>query len=252
MHRARPRGGHQHRPRPPGPACRGGRAAPRSRTTPRVSPYMLYRLARRYDEFPGRGRRGLVAAGRLQGLVPPRRRARATSGRSSTWRPSPTSTTTATWPAGATRPLGAFYRVNPYRLDDVQSAITELYAIAVSAVIHDGWARPSSSARGSGTLHVIQRPVDAQVGRRPRVRPRRLQRGRLPRPELVGHGLGQGRLRDAALRGLVRLRLRRVGGPAGRAPHPVLLGSQPDQRGNRRRARRRAPARTSGGWRCTS
>ena len=40
------------------------------------------------------------------------------------------------------RPLGAYYRVNAYRLDDMQSAISELHAIAVSAAIHDGWSKP--------------------------------------------------------------------------------------------------------------
>ena len=47
------------------------------------------------------------------------------------------------------RPLGAFYRVNPFRLDDVQSAITELYAIAASAAIHDGWKHPAIVTKGA-------------------------------------------------------------------------------------------------------
>ena len=40
------------------------------------------------------------------------------------------------------RHLGAFYRINPFRLDDMQSAISELFAVAASGVIHDGWANP--------------------------------------------------------------------------------------------------------------
>ncbi|MGH2392768.1 MAG: hypothetical protein ACRDGH_04620, partial [Candidatus Limnocylindria bacterium] len=59
------------------------------------------------------------------------------------------------------RPLGAFYRVNPYRLDDMQSAISELNAICVSAVIHEGWMRPVELIRNGEPMHVIARRVDA-------------------------------------------------------------------------------------------
>jgi Papain family cysteine protease len=62
-------------------------------------------------------------------------------------------------------PLGTFYRVNPFRLDDMQSAITELYAICASAVVHDGWAEPQIMRRNGEAIHVIARRVDAkQVG----------------------------------------------------------------------------------------
>ncbi len=57
------------------------------------------------------------------------------------------------------RPLGAFYRVNPFRLDDVQSAITELNAIAVSGIIHDGWIAPVRARRGSRTEFIIRRDI---------------------------------------------------------------------------------------------
>jgi hypothetical protein len=62
----------------------------------------------------------------------------------------------------ADRPLGAFYRVNPYRLDDMQSAINELNAIAVSGVIHDGWVQPKAMTRGDDTIHVILRQVNGK------------------------------------------------------------------------------------------
>src|SRR4029453_10477718 len=54
--------------------------------------------------------------------------------------------------------------VNPFRLDDVQSAITELYAIAVSAAIHDGWRKPAVGGKGNRTLTVIQRPGGGKGG----------------------------------------------------------------------------------------
>ena len=58
-------------------------------------------------------------------------------------------------------PSGAFYRVNTTRLDDMQSAITELFGIVVSASIHDGWYTPEVVTRTVGrkteTMHVIKR-----------------------------------------------------------------------------------------------
>ena len=47
-----------------------------------VSPYMLYALARRYDEFEGEADAGSSLRGRLEGLVLPRRAAQTRSGRS--------------------------------------------------------------------------------------------------------------------------------------------------------------------------
>ena len=107
-----------------------------------VSPYMLYALARRYDEFPGDEDRGSSLRGALKGWfyhgvladsewpslevdpVPDVDR----EGRAST--------------LARQRPLGAFYRVNAMRLDDLQSAVNELSAIVVSAAVHDGWREP--------------------------------------------------------------------------------------------------------------
>ena len=88
-------------------------------------------------------------------------------------------------------------------------------------VIHDGWVAPGRSSAGDATscTSFASAAVDA-TRRRSRLRPRRLQRGGVPRPELVGHGLGQGRLRHAALRGLARLGLRRLGRPSRAFPTP--------------------------------
>jgi hypothetical protein len=125
-----------------------------------VSPYMLYRLARRYDEFPGELDAGSSIRGALKGWFH--------HGLALEW----------DWPELAMdeepdlddeefvdlcrdRPLGAFYRVNPYRLDDMQSAINELHAICVSARVHQGWIHPLPLERGDRTAHVIARPIDA-------------------------------------------------------------------------------------------
>jgi hypothetical protein len=63
-------------------------------------------------------------------------------------------------------PLGAYYRVNPRHLDDMQSAIFELGAVAVSAAIHDGWredsllraVRRDSKSEEPETMYVIDHP----------------------------------------------------------------------------------------------
>src|SRR5690606_17488285 len=97
-------------------------------------------LARRYDEFEGEddagsSLRGVFKAWFHHGVCPDK-----------LWRGlnSQVDLEDAAFIAACRdHPLGAYYRVNPYRLDDMQSAISELNAIAVSAVIHDGWLKPT-------------------------------------------------------------------------------------------------------------
>jgi hypothetical protein len=65
------------------------------------------------------------------------------------------------------RPLGAFYRVNATRLDDMQSAINELYGIVASASIHDGWVSPQVLKRRVNSkqqeLRVITRTASSKA-----------------------------------------------------------------------------------------
>ncbi len=128
---------------------------------PRVSPYMLYRLARRYDEWEGEADEGSSLRGAFKGWF------HHGVALERDWPdldldPEPDLDAPAFIAACRDRPLGAFYRVNPYRLDDVQSAINELRALAVSGVVHDGWITPKVRRKGRDTLHVIERPVNAQ------------------------------------------------------------------------------------------
>ncbi|HKF86074.1 MAG TPA: hypothetical protein VKB30_09840 [Candidatus Limnocylindrales bacterium] len=128
----------------------------------RVSPYMLYRLARRYDEFPGDADAGSSLRGAFKGWF------NHGAALEHVWpaldlEPEPDVDDPQNLASWRDRPLGAFYRVNAFRLDDVQSAITELNALAVSGVIHEGWKSPVRRRKGSQTVHVISRPVDARV-----------------------------------------------------------------------------------------
>ena len=115
----------------------------------RVSPYMLYQFARRYDEFPGEEDAGSSLRAAFKGWF----NHGVALERSWPELSSPPldendETATHGW---RDRPLGAFYRVNPFRLDDVQSAISELTAIAVSGTIHDGWLNPVRVERPTST-----------------------------------------------------------------------------------------------------
>ena len=138
-----------------------------------VSPYMLYRLARRYDEFLGEDDEGSSLRGAFKGWL------RHGVALDSQWKDIaaregkdeieavPDLDNPAFIAACRQRPLGAYYRVNAYRLDDMQSAINELHAIAVSAAIHRGWESPVPVRAPSGeTLLVIKRdrPVDPLGG----------------------------------------------------------------------------------------
>lgn len=134
-------------------------------TLKRVSPYMLYRLARRYDEFSGDADVGSSLRGAFKGWL------RHGVALEKDW---PTSTSpeldlndAQVRAACGDQPLGAYFRINPQRLDDMQSAINELRAIAVSAAVHDGWANPipMQKAGMDQPIMIIRRaPTDKLMG----------------------------------------------------------------------------------------
>jgi hypothetical protein len=144
------------------PTGKGGRS--RAAEAPHVSPYMLYHLARRYDEFAGEDDAGSSLRGALKGwfhhgVIPEERWP------SLDMDPVPDVEDEELLELARQWPLGAFYRINSFRLDDMQSAIADLNAICASAVIHDGWVEPRIMRRNGETLHVIARRVDAnQLG----------------------------------------------------------------------------------------
>lgn len=126
-----------------------------------VSPYMLYHMARRYDEFEGNEDQGSSLRGALKGwfyhgVLP-----------AQDW-PSLDEDIDIEWDARLSykalrHPLGAFYRVNAFRLDDMQSAVNELDAIVASALIHTGWLEPRRVQRQDGSSYYrIERPQRIQ------------------------------------------------------------------------------------------
>ena len=106
---------------------------------PQISPFMLYSMARRYDEIPGASEdSGSSLRGAMKGwyrhgacrfdlwktldMPPPAKRAR------DDW-----------WPDAALRPLGAYYRVDTRSVTDMHVAVNEVGILYASCVCHEGW-----------------------------------------------------------------------------------------------------------------
>ena len=129
----------------------------------RVSPWMLYRLARVYDGWDGEERGGSSCRGAMKGwhkhgacrleLWPEYGKAKEAAVGGPTYkgaafdRPAPV----APWQQDATqRPLGAYYRINRNSVRDIQSAIHQVGAVFASARIHGGWRRLDAKSAAGG------------------------------------------------------------------------------------------------------
>jgi hypothetical protein len=123
-----------------------------------ASPYMLYRLARKYDEFPGDADVGSSLRGALKGWYHHGVCDVAEWGAHTS--PEPNLDNPRFIAECMKTPLGAYYRVNARRIDDMQSALTELNAVAVSAAIHEGWRKPKRRMHDGHPIWVISRPDD--------------------------------------------------------------------------------------------
>ncbi|NUT77731.1 C1 family peptidase [Pseudomonas sp. C1C7] len=119
---------------------------------PAISPYMLYSMARRYDEIPeapnaepkladsGSTLRGALKGWYKQGAcaaalwpnldMPP-----ATNLPETDW-----------WIDSVQRPLGAYYRVDPLSISDMHVALNDLGVLYASAACHAGWTVAESAA----------------------------------------------------------------------------------------------------------
>lgn len=103
-----------------------------------VSPWMLYSMARRYDEFPGAADAGSSLRGALKGWHKHGACARrlwdaidmpqATNVPGEDW-----------WLDAVNRPLGAYYRLDTRSITDMHVALNEAGILYASAVCHDGW-----------------------------------------------------------------------------------------------------------------
>jgi hypothetical protein len=107
--------------------------------TPRVSPRMLYEMARRYDEWEGEDYSGSSARGAMKGWHK--------HGVCSDvlWPHDPSlpdsRLTAARAESAAERPLGAYFRVNHKDLVAMHAALAEVGILFAAAAVHQGWYR---------------------------------------------------------------------------------------------------------------
>ncbi len=104
-----------------------------------ISPFMLYSMARRYDEFPGSvADDGSSLRGALKGwfkhgacsqaLFPGLDMPAASESLDRDW-----------WLDAVRRPLGAYYRIDPRSITDMHAALNEVGILYVSCGCHSGW-----------------------------------------------------------------------------------------------------------------
>lgn len=119
--------------------------------SPPMSPFMLYSMARRYDEFPGSSDddsgsslRGAMKGWYKHGVCrfdlwqkPSMPRAAATPAQD--W-----------WLDAARRPLGAYYRVDSRSVTDMHVALHDVGILYASIVCHAGWLKRAGARKGKG------------------------------------------------------------------------------------------------------
>jgi predicted chitinase len=101
-----------------------------------VSPRMLYKFARRYDEYEGEDYEGSSCRGALKGWF------HHGVCREALWQydKGPNSLPLPGWDMDAQeQTLGVYYRIDIKSIVDMQAAISEVGAIYVSAYTHEGW-----------------------------------------------------------------------------------------------------------------
>ena len=108
-----------------------------------VSPFMLYSMARRYDEFPGDSAADTGAS--LRGAMKGWYKHGACSSKLWTTEEMPTAPVKKTaddwWLDAVLRPLGAYYRVDTRSITDMHVALNEVGILYASAACHGGWAQ---------------------------------------------------------------------------------------------------------------
>jgi Papain family cysteine protease len=124
----------------------------------RVSPAMLYRLARIYDEWDGEDYEGSSCRGALKGW-----QKHGVCGEAfwpyDAQSPNPMRDPLPDWDRDATRRrLGVYYRIDKNAIVDMQAAIHEIGAIYVSSDVHKGWTLDATKKAATfDNLPIIKR-----------------------------------------------------------------------------------------------
>jgi len=106
---------------------------------PTVSPYMLYSMARRYDEFPGARDEGSSLRGALKGWHKHGVCDDALWTTGLKMPPTPKDPTADWWLEAVNRPLGAYYRIDCRQIVDIHAALNEVGIVYASTDTHGGW-----------------------------------------------------------------------------------------------------------------
>jgi hypothetical protein len=125
-----------------------------------VAPFMLYSMARRYDEFPGDP--DVDTGSSLRGAMKGWYKHGVCSDRLWTSEQMPTGPVKKSaddwWLDAVQRPLGAYYRVDTRSITDMHVALNEIGILYVSAVCHSGWDGESSNrSQAKGGYWMIPR-----------------------------------------------------------------------------------------------
>jgi hypothetical protein len=130
-----------------------------------MSGYMLYSMARRYDEWSdeddnsdsGSSLRGALKGWSKHGASTER-----------LWRtinmPPATNAESDWWLDAVKRPMGAYYRIDPKNIRDMHVALTEVGAIYASAFTHTGWDKLLGRTQSPAPTTVSEVPL-IQAGR---------------------------------------------------------------------------------------
>lgn len=125
-----------------------------------VSPFMVYSMARRYDEFPGSTEdTGSSLRGAMKGWYKHGVCAEGLWSRAK-MPPPAKSPEKDWWQDAAGRPLGAYYRVEPRSATDMHAALNDIGILYASAVCHSGWEEGSklTARQRKGWVIPFQKP----------------------------------------------------------------------------------------------
>jgi hypothetical protein len=117
-----------------------------------VSPFMLYDMARRYDEWAGEDYEGSSCRGAIKGWY------KHGVCKQKLWPASSKKIKALSEPVVAdavVRPLGAYFRVNHKDLVAMHAAITETRILYASATVHTGWEK----VKGNGKIKYETTPL---------------------------------------------------------------------------------------------
>ena len=129
----------------------------------RVSPHMLYAMARRYDEWPGEWYEGSSARGAMKGWL------RHGVAQPALW-DSAREMTPEVVDDAMNCPGGAYYRVNHRQVRDMHSALAEVGILYATLMVHEGWSKPGPDKvtiayQERGKPRTLTLPVITRQGR---------------------------------------------------------------------------------------